>query len=862
MSRTSLVPLVDAFEQRGNEIAYVHHRGYRTLRWTYAEVARAARQFARELESRGIAKGDRIVVWGENCAEWVIAFFGCVLRGVIVVPMDRISTREFAVRVGQQVGARLFVCSREVANVTEFPVMVLEELPQKLARHSAERYASPDVQRGDAVEIVFTSGTTAEPKGVVISHQNVLANLEPLEREIQKYLKYERIFHPLRFLNLLPLSHVFGQFLGLFIPQVLGATVIFHDSLNPSEVLKTIKRERVSVCVTVPRLLESLKQKLERDVEARGESESFGREFAATEKLPFWKRWWRFRRVHTEFGWKFWAFVCGGAALDEETEKFWSRLAFAVVQGYGLTETTSLISVNHPFRTGKRSIGKVLAGREVKLDPETNEILVRGENIASGYWQGNELKPVLGEEGWFRTGDLGALDEQGNLYFKGRKKNVIVTPAGMNVYPDDLESALRRETEVRDVVVVGLPVEGNAEPCAVLIMRDGCDAAEAVRRASARLAEFQQIRSWTVWPDEDFPRTSTQKPKTNVIQQYAIEKLRGGQTKAAAPTGALGELIARITKRNVGALDPNAALDSDLGLSSIDRVELMSAIEDRYQVDLNETAVSQATTIGELERMMREVQTTSGARGQMRTNKQYRYPRWTQRWPVTWIRTLVYHVATWTATTILAKPRVIGRKKLSGLSGPFLVVSNHVTYLDIGFVLYALPFRLRTRLAAAMIGERLMALRHPLPENAAIRQSPEKGFAGWFWSVQDRINYALTVALFNVFPLPQRSGFRDSFEYAGESADRGYSILVFPEGKRTDDGSLLPFQKGVGLLANRLNLPVLPMRIDGLFEYRVRGQRFVGPNKITVRIGEPVQFPASANPETIAKELERRMKAL
>lgn len=852
MSRASLVPLVDAFEQRGREIAYVHHRGYRTHRWTYAQVARAARQFARELESRGIAKGDRVVVWGENCAEWVVAFFGCVLRGVIVVPMDRIATCEFAVRVGQQVDAKLFVCSREVASVTEFPVMIMEELPQRVAPHSDARYASPEIQRSDAVQIVFTSGTTAEPKGVVISHQNVLANLEPLEREIQRYLKYERIFHPLRFLNLLPLSHVFGQFLGLFIPQVMGATVIFHDSLNPSEVLRTIKRERVSVCVTVPRLLESLKQKIERDLEARGQIEDFRRKFAAAEGVKFWKRWWRFRRIHGEFGWKFWAFVVGGAALDEETETFWSRLAFAVVQGYGLTETTSLISVNHPFATGRRSIGKVLAGREVKLDPETNEILVRGENIASGYWQGKELRPVLGEEGWFRTGDLGAIDADGNLYFKGRKKNVIVTPAGMNVYPDDLEAALRHEREVRDVVVVGLPVEGNAEPCAVLILRDSTDPAEVVRRANARLAEFQQIRRWVTWPDEDFPRTSTQKPKTNVIEQYAIEKLHG-ETKPAAQAGTLGELIARITKRKVGDLDPKATLESDLNLSSIDRVELMSAIEDRYQVDLNETAVSQATTVGELERMMRESRPAP---------IDYKYPRWTQRWPFTWIRTLVYHTVTLPAHIILAKPRVVGREKLRALKGPFLVVSNHVTYVDIGFVLYALPFRLRTRLAAAMMGERLMALRRPRPENAAIRESPARGFAGWFWRVQDRLNYFYIVTLFNVFPLPQRSGFRDSFEYAGESADRGYSILVFPEGKRTEDGELLPFQRGVGLLANRLNLPVLPIRIDGLFEYKARGRRlFIGPNKVTVRIGEPVQFPANAHPETIAKELERRVQA-
>src|SRR5204862_2132205 len=314
----------------------------------------------------------------------------------------------------------------------------------------------------DTLEIVFTSGATAEPKGVVITHVNVLANIEPLETEIQKYLKYERLVHPIRFLNLLPLSHVFGQFLGIFLAQLMGATVIFHDTLNPSEVIGAIRRQRVSVLVAVPRLLQSLKEKIERTLEEQGKLEDLRRRFETAKGKHFLTRWWIFRSVHRQLGWKFWAFISGGAALDSQTEEFWGRLGYAVIQGYGLTETTSIISVNHPFRLGKGSIGKVLAGREVKLSPE-NEILVRGGGVASGYWNGQQLQAVAGEEGWYRTGDLGELDPDGNLYFKGRKKDVIVTPAGMNVYPEDLEAALRRQPEVKDCVVLGLPRNGNAE---------------------------------------------------------------------------------------------------------------------------------------------------------------------------------------------------------------------------------------------------------------------------------------------------------------------------------------------------------------------------------------------------------------
>ena len=244
-------------------------------------------------------------------------------------------------------------------------------------------------------------------------------------------------------------------------------------------------------------------------------------------------------RIHNQFGWKFWAFISGGAALDAETEEFWRRLSFVVIQGYGLTETTSLISLNHPFHTGKRSIGKVLEGREMKLD-ENGEILVRGANVAAGYWQGNEMKPVLGEDGWFRTGDLGALDADGNLYFKGRKKNVIVTREGMNIYPDDLEAVLRQQPEVRDCVVVGLEQGGNAEPVAALLLRDAAaDAAAIVARANQHLAEFQQMRRWLVWPDQDFPRTPTQKPKLSVIQQ-AVQQQFSSAARCGSGTRRIG----------------------------------------------------------------------------------------------------------------------------------------------------------------------------------------------------------------------------------------------------------------------------------------------------------------------------------
>src|SRR5437773_2888091 len=494
MERRSIGEYLGSFLQRGQQHAYVQRRGYRTARWTYRQIAELAFRCARELANRGIAKGERVLIWGPNSAEWVAAFFGCALRGVIVVPMDDAAAPEFALRVAQQVSAKLLVCSREHAQ-NGLPTLLLDDLQEALGRHSAEPYNPVPIETSDPLEIVFTSGTTAEPKGVVISHGNVLCNVAPLDEEIRKYLKYELFVHPVRFLNLLPLSHVFGQFLGIFLPQLMGGTVIFQDTLKPADVISSIHREHVSVLAAVPRILQSLKEKIELDLEEDGQLNRFRETFRSAEGEHFLRRWWIFRRIHRQFGWKFWAFISGGAALDSETEEFWRRLGFAVIQGYGLTETTSLVSVNHPFKVGKGSIGKVLGGREVKLAAD-GEILVRGSGVASGYWSAGELRPVVAEEGWYRTGDIGELDAAGNLFFKGRKKEVIVTPAGMNVYPEDLESALKNQPQVKDCVVVGLPRDGNAEPCAVMVMEDGQQAETALKRANESLAVYQRMRRW------------------------------------------------------------------------------------------------------------------------------------------------------------------------------------------------------------------------------------------------------------------------------------------------------------------------------------------------------------------------------
>jgi long-chain acyl-CoA synthetase len=848
--RTTLASYLDDFLSRDNEIAFAHTHGLRVKRWSYSQIAKTAFRLARELEARRIANGDRVLLWARNSPEWVSAFFGCVLRGVIVVPLDRQSERGFVKRVQEQVEAKLALCDRATSALVEkpLPVIELDELTSQIAHHSSSPYSTTGIGYDDTVEIVFTSGTTAEPKGVRITHRNLLANLTPMEREIKSYLKWERLFHPVRFLNLLPLDHVFGQFMGIFVPQLLGGEVFFQESLSPSQIIRTVRRERISVVIAVPRILDALREKIESEYEARGKLPALRGAITSSAGRNFLRRWWTFRTIHNLFGWNFWAFVSGGASLNPDTEEFWQRLGFAVIQGYGMTETAALVSVNHPFKQGRGSIGKVLRGQEVKL-AEDGEILVRGENVSPGYWkEDGQSRPA--ENTWFRTGDVGEISEEGRLYFKGRQKEVIVTSAGVNIYPADLELVLDRQPEIKAGVVIEFEGPHGPEPLAVLILRDkGANAEAAISRVNELLAPHQQIRRWFIWPGEDFPRTTTHKVRKQVVGEVVRAELaRAAKISDPAAAAAvchsndLVEIIARISKDVSATFDPSAKLGADLKLDSLGRVELLSAIEDRYQLEIDEAALTDATTLAEVETLIRA--------GGHEERSPYPYPQWQRSWPLNWLRIVLLYLIVLPVTRVMGSPGIRGKEQLRNVRGPLVFICNHVTMVDHALVLLALPRRFRTRMAIAMDGEQLREWRHPAAGTSVLTR------------LLLLLKYVSVVFFFNVFAMPQKSGFRRSFMFAGEAMDHGFSLMVFPEGRRTKNGSLNPFMPGTGLLIQKLDAPVVPMRINGLWELKVASRHFAWPGEVSVIIGQPVNYSSQQDPQAIAADLAERVRGL
>jgi long-chain acyl-CoA synthetase len=810
----------------------------RTRVTTYREIAQTAFQFARELEGRGVRRGDRVVIWAGNSPDWVAVFFGIVARGAIAVPLDEQSAPDFARRVCENTDPKLVLCGRDVdRSALSIPLIELTELREIIRDHSAEPFFNENLKADDTVEIVFTSGTTSEPKGVVLTHENLLANLEPMEREIRKYIKWKFLVDPIKILCLLPLSHIFGQMMGIFIPSILRAEVIFQSRLDPAETIDTIKREHVMILATVPRVLDGLKNKIERNIDGARRLDDFRREL---EKPRSWRRaWLRFNRIHRLFGLKFICFVTGGAELNESTENFWRKLGFAVAQGYGMTETAALVSINNPFSSRRRSLGQILAGREnVKLS-EKGEILVRGKNISPGYWGETERR----HDEWLNTGDIGSLDKTGRLYFRGRSKEVIVTSAGLNIYPADLEAALNAQSEIIDSTVVGVDLGSGAEPVAALIVPPGSNPDRAVARANERLADFQRIRRWFEWPEPDFPRTSTHKVRRSAIAKVLRQQFVQKETSVAYKP-ALAELVSKFGG-NGKKLDARARLSDDLGLDSLSRVELLAAIEDRYQISLDDQALGESATMADVERMIRERATVSADAAP------FRYPRWPLRFPISWIRPIFYELVIYPITRFLGPVLVEGAENLDGVEGPVILASNHVTYIDPALIVSAMPRRFRRKLAIAMHGERLRAYLHP-PTGTSL------------WSrVRGFFTYWLVITFFNAFPLPKASGYRRSFDFAGEAVDIGYNLLIFPEGELTKDGSIQPFKSGIGLLADGLQIPVVPVLITGLYELQKAGQRgSFSKGLVTIRFGRPILLDRERPIELITSDVEAAVRSL
>ncbi len=804
----TLIDLFFQFSKLGEKPVFVYRTGIRRFVFIYKELYFFSLKAGAWLKNNGIQKGDRVVLWAPNSPWWGVVFWGAILRGAIVVPVDFMSGKERAQKIADLVDAKLIIQSQykvDGFNKKSGAIFFIEDLESTLQNFEALKDL-PKIEPDDIAEIIYTSGTTGDPKGVVLTHKNLVANLLAANDRIKVDEDYN-------FLSLLPLSHMFEQMGGFFTPLYRGGKVIYLRTLKPLAIMEALHNEDIYAMIIVPRLLLALKASIEREFSARHLGLVFRIMKTLAKNWPMSLRRVVFYPVHKKFGSNFKFFVSGGAALDLEVVKFWDELGFRVVEGYGLTECSPVLTLGEENRRNFGSVGRVLKGIQLKINQ--GEILAKGENVFSGYYKNEKAtREVFTKDGWFRTGDLGLIDEAGNLRLKGRRKEVIVTGAGINVYPDDIEPILNKTRGVKEACVLGIDRGEGEEVCAVLILDENSrKPEEIIKEVNLKLDSLQQITEFRIWPEAEFPKTTTLK-----IQKFLVkEKIsKSAKDSKVLLVDKLIYLISRVTSRSLEEIKEDSVLVSDLGLTSIARLELVNYLEQEFRIDLDDTLINQNTKVVDLREMIKRRE---------RKIERLKYRTWIHTSFGRALQRIFDSILHWPVFGLIVKVKIEGIENIKKIKGPVIFIANHASFLDGPSVYASLPRRWRYHLASAATEELFFM--------------PDFGF----WrKIFGRLFFEYMVFLCGAFTVTQDSAFRKSLVFMGKLIDRGVNILIFPEGERSWDNKLLPFAQGLGIMVKELKVAVVPIKIIGAYELLPRGSSKIKRGDVVVRYGAPIIF--------------------
>ena len=813
----------------GKAKALTMRMGYRTHTYTYRQTYDLARKVAVFLEKQGVGKNAAVLVCASNSPYWTALFWACMLRGSWIVPLNTQSTQEVIEKIAQQTGARIlfhhqFFKIDMPGHIKKFRLEWLAELVE--SGDPNDCHEEP-VDENDIVEIMYTSGTTGDPKGVVLTHKNIMSNLLGLQYVIPLRTRADRM------LSILPLSHIFEQTIGFLLPFAYASHIIYAHSHGA--IRELLKEYKITKLIAVPEFLHIFMSRIEERVAERGKTERFekllnlsakiGNKYIA--KLLFWP-------LHRSFGGKLKLIASGGAPLDPDLERKWRTVGMYVLQGYGLTETSPVVTCNTFKHNRLGSVGKVLRGVDVRITDQ-GEIEIKGPNVFQGYYKNPEkTKATFTNDGWFKTGDMGEFDKDGFLFLKGRKKYMILGPGGQNVFPEDVESALNKISGVKDSCVIGLERgKGMPQVHAVLLLEipeegEKANPEKVVTKANDKLAAYQQVGGWTVWEGDDFPRTATKKIKKEEVKKVILQKRKPSEGPEEKSTK-LTRILAAVTGLDVGYIHSTTRVIRELNLDSLMRVELIARIEEDYGVLVDETRIEADTTVEQLEEMIK-------------TQKPIKDGRKLKKWPRSWwalmLRTIFQQVL-FLFSRIVVRLRVEGREHLKGIKGPIVFMSNHLSYADPVVVAMALPARVRYRMAFAAAHDMLY--------------EEYKGFA------------LIGEFMLNAFSFPRKEheNIKVGLDSMGRLLDKNFHIIIYPEGKISEDGDLLPFKKGAGLVGIEMGVPVVPIKIVGTNIVLPYGKLM--PKKratVTVKFGKPLIFKKSDSYNDATKRLEAAMKEL
>lgn len=849
---------------------------------SYAELRRMAEALAAWLLKRGIDKGARVAILADNHPRWVAAYLGIIAAGATTVPLDTAYRADQVAKLLRDSGSSLLICdqkhlevAREAIAGTDVGIVQTDsglstngragtpvapsseiDFDSIFAQHTGDFRPVPR-EPDDVASLLYTSGTTADPKGVMLTHDNLLA-------EADAVFAWAHIGPDDAILGVLPLFHVLSQMANLLLPLVAGTRVVYLSTLNTTELLRALRERNVTAFAVVPQFFNLIHERIFKEVQQRGTLARLAFKWltrfnVSCRKFGFNPGHVFFRRIHDLFGRRMRYLVTGGSRFDPQIARDFYGLGIDILQAYGLTETCGGAFVNSPGKNVIGSVGKPLTGVEGKIidkdtqpsdddSPASGEILIRGPIVMKGYWNRPDATAEVIKDGWLQTGDLGYFDEHGNLFITGRQKDVIILANGKNVYPEEIEAHYLQSPLIKEICVLGLQDGGSEKLYAVITpnfevlrQRKIVNAKEVIRfdveGLSAKLPSTKRIAGYEIW-QEDLPRTSTRK-----LKRFEIEKrVRAGKHDRG---GAEAEISKALTEEDKTWLEqsnnqraikvireyspdhpekilPVDNLELDLGLDSMRRVELLVALEHELGGNVEESQLADIYTVRELVDAVRE----SMASG---TSPAKQFAGWSA---------ILREDPTDPAVLRISKPRpftdrlifiltrlfkliwnIFSRIEVEGLEnlpreGSFLLCSNHQSFLDPLPLLSVLPWWLLKRMFAVGTSEIFGS-----------------GMMVWL------------AKFLRVVVVDPDAHLIPAMRAGDYGLRHGMSLIMYPEGERSIDGTPKTFKKGAAILSVHLQVPIVPMAIDGFHEAWPRGKPFQKFAPLKMKIGKPMLPP-------------------
>jgi len=922
---------LDCAERWPNHIALEMQRRDRLESYTYAELRRMAESVGQWILANKFEPGARLAILADNHPRWVAAYLGIIAAGCTTVPLDTALQAGQVTKLLKDSGSSLlfadakhFSLAREAVAGLNIPLVLTEEvtLTEKVARTEkmrAEKIAAPSSELhppeppdaaatsltvpnldqifaqgsgtfqpataspGDIAGILYTSGTTADPKGVMLTHANLMGEVAAVFGRLD-------IGPQDAVLGVLPMFHVLAQMANLLLPLAKGARVVYLETLNTSELMRALRERGITAFAVVPQFFYLIHERIFKEVAARGKIASLLvrllmnlnralRKFGLNAGSLF------FRKIHDTFGTKMRYLITGGSRFDAAVASDFQAFGIDVLNAYGLTETAAAAFLNPPGKVVIGSVGPALPGVEgkiVDLQPQENggppvgEIAIRGAIVMKGYWHRPDATAAIFQDGWLLTGDLGYLDDLGNLFITGRKKELIVLSNGKNIYPEEIEAHYLGSPFIKEICVMGLesrPGDPSSEHLHAILVpnfealrqRKIVNAKEVIRydieSLSTKLPSTKRIVSYEIWQD-DLPRTTTRK-----LKRYEIEKrVRSNQAQGPSAAAELGArrtasaqdlswleqprvqqalgIIRETAKNTTGEIHPSDNLELDLGLDSMQRVEILSALEKALGGDVPESQLAEIYTVRELVDSVLQ-SAASGAGG---PGSHPQFAGW---------KAILAEEPTDPEVLALVQPRPFSAMflfllsrliqvialdrfhlKFEGLErvptrGSYIISSNHQSYLDPPILAGLLPWSVFRRLFAVGTSDIFGS-----------------GFMRWLARV---IRVIVVDPDGNLIPAMRAGAF---------GLRHGKVLILYPEGERSIDGPPKIFKKGAAILSIHLQVPIVPVAIEGFYEAWPRAKRFQGFKPVKMVFGDPIYPPPESEAsERAYEQLTAKLKA-